>query len=359
MRTSVSTPTPRAASRGCTSFAHIGRISRGGPGQRDDDPAVGTVDPPAGRGPVGVRQHACRGAESNNTQPNEKNRAKKNVLLDTDPRARCCRTPTGRRPAGGSTGRTARVIVTLPGPPREMRPMWADEVAAAARGTRRRREPRSGRCGSPASASRRSRSCWASRCCARPTRSSRPTRARRRSTCGSAPAARAARRPATSPTRPRRSCGPRSASTSGRAAHDVGGRARRGAGGPRLDARDDGARHGRGARRAAARARGGSPVRVTRRRRATTSRHGARDEARDLAEADRVRAAGGADVGLRARGGRRRATTRRYVAIATPDGTHAERRLVFLRGGLGADRAAIAARPRCCWRRSGTRLRAA
>ncbi len=32
VRTSVSRPTPRAASRGRTSFAHIGRISRGGPG---------------------------------------------------------------------------------------------------------------------------------------------------------------------------------------------------------------------------------------------------------------------------------------------------------------------------------------
>ena len=49
-----------------------------------------------------------------------------------DPR----RTPTARRPAGGSSGPTAGSIVTLPGPPREMRPMWTDEVLPrlAARG---------------------------------------------------------------------------------------------------------------------------------------------------------------------------------------------------------------------------------
>ena len=39
---------------------------------------------------------------------------------------------TARHPAGGSRPLDGPVIVALPGPPREMRPMWRDHVRAAA-----------------------------------------------------------------------------------------------------------------------------------------------------------------------------------------------------------------------------------
>jgi nicotinamide-nucleotide amidase len=70
-------------------------------------------------------------------------------------------------------------------------------------------------------------------------------------------------------------------------------------------------------------------------------RDGAKDEARDLAEADRVRRAGGADVGLSLRAVPAGDDTAVHIGIVTPDGRHAERRLAFLRGTTGADRAAI------------------
>jgi nicotinamide-nucleotide amidase len=60
------------------------------------------------------------------------------------------------------------------------------------------------------------------------------------------------------------------------------------------------------------------------------------------AEAERVRRAGGADVGLAISvrpGGDDRPL---LVGIATPDGTYLERRTTFLRGNQGPDRAAIA-----------------
>jgi len=71
-------------------------------------------------------------------------------------------------------------------------------------------------------------------------------------------------------------------------------------------------------------------------------RDAARDAARDLAEAERVRGESGADVGLAIRARPGGDDTIVHVAIATPDGTHAERRVAFLRGTQGADRAAIA-----------------
>lgn len=62
------------------------------------------------------------------------------------------------------------------------------------------------------------------------------------------------------------------------------------------------------------------------------------------AEAERVRRAAGTDVGLAIRSvpSASGADTTVHVAVATPAGTHAERRLAFLRGSQGADRAAIA-----------------
>jgi nicotinamide-nucleotide amidase len=67
----------------------------------------------------------------------------------------------------------------------------------------------------------------------------------------------------------------------------------------------------------------------------------ARDGARDLAEAERVRSAGGADVGLSVRAVAAGDDTAVHIGVVTPDGRHAERRLAFLRGTTGADRAAI------------------
>ena len=68
----------------------------------------------------------------------------------------------------------------------------------------------------------------------------------------------------------------------------------------------------------------------------------ARDDAGDVAEAERVRQQSGADVGLAIRARPGGDDTIVHVAIATPEGTHAERRVAFLRGSQGADRAAIA-----------------
>src|SRR5690349_17920726 len=65
------------------------------------------------------------------------------------------------------------------------------------------------------------------------------------------------------------------------------------------------------------------------------------DDAALLADAERVRAAAGSDVGFALHARARGADTRVLVGIATPDGTHAEERLAFMRGSQGADRAAI------------------
>jgi nicotinamide-nucleotide amidase len=59
--------------------------------------------------------------------------------------------------------------------------------------------------------------------------------------------------------------------------------------------------------------------------------------------ADRVRATGGAEVGLAVRARPRDGDTAVSVAVASPLGIHRERRLVFLQGELGRSRAAIAA----------------
>ena len=58
-----SCPRPRSRRRGSTQSRHIGPISRGGPGQRDDNAAVGQVDPPAGRGAALVGDRRGRGNE--------------------------------------------------------------------------------------------------------------------------------------------------------------------------------------------------------------------------------------------------------------------------------------------------------
>ncbi len=59
-------------------------------------------------------------------------------------------------------------------------------------------------------------------------------------------------------------------------------------------------------------------------------------------EAGRVRAAGGADVGFAIHAVPREVDTRVIIGVATPDRTHVDERFSFQRGAQGADRAAIA-----------------
>lgn len=67
-----------------------------------------------------------------------------------------------------------------------------------------------------------------------------------------------------------------------------------------------------------------------------------KDPEGDLALADAARAAAGTDVGVAVRAVAAGNDTAVHVAVVTPVGRHAERRLAFMRGSLGADRAAIA-----------------
>ena len=67
----------------------------------------------------------------------------------------------------------------------------------------------------------------------------------------------------------------------------------------------------------------------------------ASDGERELAEAERIRTAAGADVGLAIRSGIQGNDTPVTVAVVTPEGRHAETRVAFQRGRQGADRAAI------------------
>jgi nicotinamide-nucleotide amidase len=62
----------------------------------------------------------------------------------------------------------------------------------------------------------------------------------------------------------------------------------------------------------------------------------------ELREAERVRTEAGADVGLAIRVEPAGSDTAVHVGVVTPTGRHAERRLAFLGGRQGADRAAIA-----------------
>jgi hypothetical protein len=61
-----------------------------------------------------------------------------------------------------------------------------------------------------------------------------------------------------------------------------------------------------------------------------------------IAEAERVRATAGADVGFAVHAINRGNDTRVLIGVATPAGMHADERLAFQRGAQGADRAAIA-----------------
>ena len=63
----------------------------------------------------------------------------------------------------------------------------------------------------------------------------------------------------------------------------------------------------------------------------------------ELREAERIREAGSADVGLAIRVRSAGQDTAVHVGVVAPSGRHAERRLAFMGGRQGADRAAIAA----------------
>ena len=133
--------------------------------------------------------------------------------------------PNGTAPGWFVERPDGRVVVALPGPPREMRPMWSDHVVPRLHGARARGRgrladlpPRRG------SANRRSPSGSARRSCGRPTRSSPPTRGSRRSMSGSRPSRKAAGRPRSSWRTPRPWSSTISATTSGPPARPPGAR---------------------------------------------------------------------------------------------------------------------------------------
>ena len=130
--------------------------------------------------------------------------------------------PNGTAP-GWFVGRPdGRVIVALPGPPREMRPMWADEAVPRLQALGLGRRSRPGRTGWRGSASPRSPSCSARRCSGRPTRSSPRMPGSRRSTSGSRRSRSRRCRPTRSSKRRPPSSRASSAATSGRRARRPG-----------------------------------------------------------------------------------------------------------------------------------------
>ena len=221
--------------------------------------------------------------------------------------------------------------------------MWTDAVLPrlAARG-RRRRYRRADAAPVRASASRRWPSSWASRCSGPPTRSWPPTRATRPWTSASPPGP----RPVGAPSGARRRGRGGGARDPGRVRLGARGRDL----GPIARTRPSGAGAGRWrpprrapaarwSRCSAAWQRCAAPRSwPSRWSRAWTPASRRRAGA---AEAERVRAEAGADVGLAIHAGSRGTDTPVIVAVVTPAGRHAESRLAFQRGRQGADRAAI------------------
>ena len=280
------------------------------------------------------------------------------------PSAEALPNPNGTAPGWFVDRPDGRVIVALPGPPREMRPMWADHVVPRLqRYGSRCRGRRRGPTGWRGSASRRSPTCSATRSCGRPTRSSRPTRASRPSMSGSRPSPKPAGVP-TSWSRPRRpSSSATSAITSGRPARRPG--ARRSARGSASSAgRWPWSRSGPAAvsARCSATSRGSASTNRSRPSRRPPGRTAATTQADDGADdpttarrrrphgsdelvafARRARELGGADVGIAVRTRPRTGDTAVSIAIVTPLGERRVRRLVFLTGPMGRSRAALAA----------------
>ena len=118
------------------------------------------------------------------------------------PSARRSPNPNGTAPGWFVARPDGRVIVALPGPPREMRPMWTDDVVPLLQGAGLGAEVASRTYRLTGSGNRRWRIFSVTRSCGRRTRSLRRTPGSRPSTSGSRPSPKAARQPRNS-SRPR------------------------------------------------------------------------------------------------------------------------------------------------------------
>ena len=216
-------------------------------------------DPRGGRG--GLRRDAGRGrgdarvaARALGAPRASRSRRSTSSRRGSSRRRSMLPNPNGTAPGWWVERPDGRVVVALPGPAaRDAADVGRRGAAEARRARRRACETESGRCASPGSASRRSRSGSASRCSGPPTRSSPPTRGRRRSTSGSPPAQR--RRTAARPRRRgrgRRARRARRVRLGRRATRPGRGASAEALDGPRLDAGDGRERDGRRAGRAPA-----------------------------------------------------------------------------------------------------------
>ena len=258
--------------------------------------------------------------------------------------------PVGRRPAEPERDRAGLVRRTA-GRPRGRRPARpaardAPDVERSRRAAPARARSRGrGRLAHvPArrgSANRRSPSGSARRSCGRPTRSSPPTRASRRSMSGSRPSQKAAGRPRSSWRTPRPWSSTISATTSGRPARPPGAR-RSARVSTSLDGRWRWSRSGPAAAstRCSATSHGSASTNRSRPDSPAAEAHGADDLE---AYARRARELGGADVGIAVRARPRTGDTAVSIAIVTPRRERRVRRLVFLTGPMGRSRAALAA----------------
>ena len=257
----------------------------------------------------------------------------------TIPSATILPNPNGTAPGWLVARPDGRVIVTLPGPPREMRPMWTDEVLPrlAARGVGVETEVRTLRltgigesqvaerlgepllrATNPIVATYARQEAVDIRISARTDASGAASDARRRGRGGRPGGARRVRLGARRHVMGGRDRARRSAGAAGRSRPSSPGRAARSSGCSAARAACD-------ARRSSS-----TPAGRRRTRRPTWPRP------------MRAGPAAGADVGIAVRAVAAGNDTAVNVAVVTPDGRHAERRLAFMRGGLGAERAAIA-----------------
>ena len=243
--------------------------------------------------------------------------------------------PNGTAPGWWVDRPDGRVIVTLPGPPREMRPMWAEQVLPrlADRGVGADLVVRTLRLHGIGESQVAERSAMP---CSGPTNPVVATYARHEAVdvrISARTDGRLDRGDARRRGRGRGFCGAGPVRLDPWR-DDLGHGHRRGARGPRLDAGDERARDRRRAGRAAPRPAFAAARRGAQRRRASPDVI--------LEEAERVRAAAGAQVGFAIHAIPRESDTRVLIGVATPDDTHTDERLAFQRGAQGADRAAIA-----------------
>ena len=284
----------------------------------------------------------CRSRSSTSSRPGASRRA---VALPN---------PNGTAPGWFVRRPDGRIVVALPGPPREMRPMWSDEVAAAARGGR----PRRGRRDANVSPVRGSANPRSPTCSARTLlRAGNPvvaTYARaeavdvRISAIERRPADRAGPGGCGRDDRPREGGRLRL----GDRRDDLERRHRGSPAGPRLDAgrRRDRDRRAASTPCSATRPGSASTSRSLRRPRCAVAHGGPPDDPADDTAADdlllfahRARELGGAEVGVAVRARPRSGDTAVSIAISSPAGDRRVRRIVFLTGPMGRSRAALAA----------------